>query len=334
MAGVDLSIVIVSWNVRDLLRGCLESVVASAEHSGARPALGSETAASSGWTYEVFVVDNASTDGSPDMVCGSFPDVRVIANEENLGFTVANNQAMRLSVGRYVLLLNCDTEVVGHCLETMIAYMDQNPQVGGAGAQLLNPDGTVQSSRRRFPTLATALLESTLLQQWVPHNKVLGRYYMIDTADDQIQEVGWVVGACLMARRGAIEQVGLLDEGFFMYSEELDWCYRLRRAGWKVVYLPTGQVIHYSGKSSEQVISARHIHFQTSKVRFFRKHHGPIRAELVRCFILLTYLYQLIEEGVKWLIGHRRGLRASRVHAYLEVFKSGLREQHAHRRNG
>jgi len=321
----DLSIVIVSWNVRELLRRCLESIEASARRSDGMFAWVNKGDDKPGWTYEVFVVDNASTDGSPEMVRESFPHVHLIVNDRNLGFTVANNQAIRRSGGRYVLLLNCDTEVVGDALSKMVEYMDAHSQVGVLGPQLLNPDGTIQSSRRRFPTMATAFLESTLLQQWWPRNKVLDRYYMKDTPDDRIQEVDWVVGACLLARREAINQVGLLDEGFFMYSEELDWCYRIKRAGWKVVYLPTAQVIHYEGKSSEQVVPARHIRFQTSKVRFFRKHHGLIRSELLRWFILATYIYQLIEEGAKWLLGHKRPLRASRVRAYLKVLRSGLR---------
>jgi GT2 family glycosyltransferase len=130
-----------------------------------------------------------------------------------------------------------------------------------------------------------------------------------------------VTGAALMARREAVEQVGPLDEGFFMYSEELDWCRRFRAAGWRVVYLPTARVIHHEGKSSEQVLPARHIHFQTSKIRYFRKYHGPAAAEVLRLVLLSNYLWQIGVEGAKWLLGHKRPLRAERIAAYRQVVR-------------
>jgi N-acetylglucosaminyl-diphospho-decaprenol L-rhamnosyltransferase len=304
---VDLSVVIVSWNVRDLLRRCLRSVF------GAR-----------GLTLEVIVVDNASTDDSVEMVRNEFPRVHCIDNPDNRGFPAANNQGIAIAQGRHILLLNSDTETVGDALATMVAFADTHPQVGVVGPQLLNADGSVQSSRRRLPTLATAFFESTWLQPWAPR-RLLERYYVLDQPDDVTLDVDWVKGAALMARREAVEQVGLMDDGYFMYSEELDWCRRFREAGWRVVYLPTAQIVHYEGKSSEQVLPARHIHFQTSKVRYFHKFHGPIVAELLRWFLLASYAWQLGVEGAKWLIGHRRPLRASRIEAYREVLGSGLR---------
>jgi N-acetylglucosaminyl-diphospho-decaprenol L-rhamnosyltransferase len=192
------------------------------------------------------------------------------------------------------------------------------------GPQLLNDDGSVQSSRRRLPTLATAFFESTWLQPWAPR-RLLERYYVLDQPDDVTLDVDWVKGAALMARREAIEQVGLMDDGYFMYSEELDWCRRFREAGWRVVYLPAAQIVHYEGKSSEQVLPARHIYFQSSKVRYFAKFHGPIVAESLRWFLLASYAWQLGIEGAKWLIGHRRSLRAGRIDAYRQVLGSGLR---------
>lgn len=307
---MDLSIVIVNWNVRELLRRCLHSVY---------------RATGASLQVEVIVVDNASSDGSVAMVPEDFPQVHLIANDENLGFTRGNNQAIAQCRGRYVLLLNPDTEVVGDALSTMVRYMDDHPQVGALGPQLLNPDGSVQSSRRRFPTIATAFLESTILQQWFPDNQVLRRYYVRDRGDDEVQEVDWVVGACLLARRQAIEQVGLLDEEFFMYSEEMDWCRRFKERGWRVVYLPTAQVIHHEARSSEQVKPLQHIQFQRSKVLYFRKHHGRWQAEALRLFLLATYAYQLALESMKWLVGHKRLLRAERVRAHWQVLKSGLR---------
>jgi N-acetylglucosaminyl-diphospho-decaprenol L-rhamnosyltransferase len=300
----DLSVIIVNWNVRDLLRRCLHSILANL------PAC----------QLEIIVVDNGSTDGSPEMVRTEFPQVHLMANPDNRGFTAANNQGLAVARGRYVLLLNPDTEVVGDALETLVAFADAHPDVGVVGPQLLNPDGTVQSSRRRFPTLATALLESTWLQPYAPR-RLLARYYVLDRPDDEVQDVDWVTGAALMARREAVEQVGPLDEGFFMYSEELDWCRRFRAAGWRVVYLPTARVIHHEGKSSEQVLPARHIHFQTSKIRYFRKYHGPAAAEVLRLVLLSNYLWQIGVEGAKWLLGHKRPLRAERIAAYRQVVR-------------
>ena len=308
---LDLTVVIVSWNVRDLLRRCLNSI------------LGAPTAAPFG--TEIIVVDNASTDGSAEMVRAEFPNVKLIANRENRGFTAANNQGLALGRGRHMLLLNPDTEVLDNALVTMVRYMDEHPQVGALGPRLQYPDGSLQSSRRRFPTFATALLESTVLQEWWPDNQILHRYYMADTDDDDIQPVDWVVGACLLTRRQVYEQVGGLDEAFFMYSEELDWCRRIKNAGWEIAYLHTAAVIHHEGKSSEQVVPARHIHFQSSKVRYFRKHHGALQAGMLRWFLLGTYLYQAAREGFKWLVGHKRPIRAERLRAYRQVLKSGLR---------
>ena len=304
---IDLSVVIVNWNVRDLLRQCLRLIL--------------DTQC---LTLETIVVDNASTDGSVEMVRAEFSGVHLIANADNRGFPAANNQGIAAAQGGYVLLLNPDTALVGDALATMVAFANANPDVGIVGPQLLTSDGSVQSSRRRFPTLLTAVFESTWLQPHAPR-RLLERYYVLDRPDDVVQDVDWLYGAALMARREAIEQVGLMDEGFFMYSEELDWCRRFREAGRRVVYLPTAQIVHHGGKSSEQVAAARHIHFQTSKVRYFRKYHGRVAAEALRLFLLGNYVWQLALEGAKWLLGHKRPLRASRIVAYRQVLGSKLR---------
>jgi hypothetical protein len=321
---VDLSIVIVSWNVRHHLQGCLQSI------RSAKTRLASEQVADRGIAprtghprLEVIVVDNGSSDGSVEMVRDEFPSVRLIANQDNRGFSAANNQGISAAAGRYVLLLNPDTEIVDDALAKLVAFADEHPRVGMVGPQLLNPDGSVQSSRRRCPNLAIAFLESTWLEPYAPRG-VLDWYYILDRPDDQIQDVDWITGAAMLAHREGIEEVGLLDEGFFMYSEELDWCRRFREAGWGVVYLPTAQIVHHVGKSSEQVVAARHIHFQTSKVRYFRKYHGPPTAEILRWFLLANYVWQLGLEGAKWLVGHKRPLRAQRIAAYRRVLGSGL----------
>ncbi|MCX7707615.1 MAG: glycosyltransferase family 2 protein, partial [Anaerolineae bacterium] len=321
--------IIVSWNVRDLLRAGLRSVTGGQE-SGVRSQDSDTcdlTTDSCPLTPELIVVDNASTDGSAEMVAAEFPQARLIANATNRGFTAANNQGLALARGRYVLFLNPDTEVVGDALTTMVAYMDGHPEVGALGPQLRYGDGSIQSSRRRFPTLATALFESTpLAWHWpVSHNPWARRYHMADTPDDQAQSVDWVVGAALLARREALDQVGGFDEGYFMYSEELDLCRRIKAAGWEIHYFPRAQIIHHEGKSSEQVVAARHIHFHTSRVRYFRKFHGPLAGEVLRFALLGMFGVEWLLEMGKWLFGSKRSLRRERLIAYARLMATGLR---------
>ncbi len=307
----DLSIIIVNWNVRQRLEQCLLSIYPPA---GDRPTL----------TIETIVVDNASTDGSVDMVRRAFPQVTLIANSDNPGFTGGNNQGIAASQGRYVLLLNPDTQVLNDALTRMVAYMDAQPHIGALGPMLLNPDGSVQSSRRRFPRPATAFLESTVLQSWFPRHRLLRDYYVLDTPNDVIAQVDWVTGACLLTRREVLDQIGLLDDGYFMYSEELDWCRRAKMAGWQVVYFPEARVIHYGGQSSEQVKTFQIIQFNRSKIRYFRKHHGALVATLLRVFLLMNYGCQLVIETAKWMAGHKRSLRRQRMRAYWQVLISRL----------
>ena len=317
---VDLSIVIVSWNVRDLLRQCLRSVLGHADVSASPGpvALGDHKA-------EVFVVDNASHDGSAEMVRNEFPMVTLLAEQRNLGFTAGNNVALRRCTGRYYLLLNPDTVVGDDAITAMVDYMDAHGDVGVVGPRLLYGDGRPQPSRRRFPRLRHALFESTLLEQWLPDNRWARHYRMADQPDDIVQDVDWVTGACMMVRAAAVEQVGLLDEGFFMYSEELDWCRRIADAGWRVVYLPEPTVVHFEGRSSGQVSAKRNIYFESSKVRYFCRHEGRARAEILRIFLLVGYVFRMAEEGTKYVLGHRRALRRDRLQAYWRVLRSGLK---------
>jgi GT2 family glycosyltransferase len=203
----------------------------------------------------------------------------------------------------------------------MVAYLDHHPEVGALGPQLLWPEGTVQSSRRRFPTLGSLFWESTLLEQWFPHNRFQHRYHLADVAPNHPQTVDWVVGAALLIRRETWAQVGPIDENFFMYFEETDWCRRAMAAGWQIHYLPTAKIIHYEGKSSEQVIAARTLRFQRSKLHYTRKYFGRGWAVALRLFLWLTYAWQWLEESGKWFIGHRRALRRERMGAYGQVLR-------------
>jgi GT2 family glycosyltransferase len=167
-------------------------------------------------------------------------------------------------------------------------------------------------------------LESTLLHRWFPNSRVVRRYYLDDYPANQAQPVDWLVGAALMIRSEAWQQIGPLDEGFFMYFEELDWCRRCRAGGWEIHYLPTAQIIHHEAKSSEQVLTARTIRFQRSKLRYYRKYYGPNWALTIRLFLLATFAFQLGEESLKWLLGHKRELRHKRMTSYWQVLRSGL----------
>jgi GT2 family glycosyltransferase len=315
---VDLSVLIVSWNVRDLLSACLESIAASAltlvAPDGSASGEGCLRA-------EVLVVDSASTDGTSALVGGQFPWVRLLAQSENVGFTRGNNLALAGARGRHLLLLNPDTAVHDDALPALVAHLDAHPEVGIAGPRVLNADGSTQSTRRRFPTALTAFVESTWLQGYAPR-RPLDRFYVADRPDDGVYEVDWVQGCALIARRAVYEQIGGLDEGYVMFSEELDWCRRAKEAGWRVAYVGTARITHYGGGSTTQVETRKHIHFQQSKLRYFRTYHGRGLALALRLFLLLSYGLQIALEGAKAALGHRRALRRARIRTYWAVIRA------------
>jgi len=317
---VELSIIIVSWNVRELLADCLDSIYGS---PGARVDEDGQLRIGSSH-IEIIVVDNASSDDSTAMVRSDFPHVHLIPSQENLGFTGGNNLGLCEAQGQFVLLLNPDTRIVDDALDNMLAYMRDHPAIGVIGPHLEYGDGSWQPSARRFPSLATAFMESTLLDQWFPGNRWAQRYRMVDLAENETHDCDWVTGACILVREAVVEQVGGLDESYFMYSEELDWCRRIVAAGWRVIYLPSARIVHYEGQSSDQVVARRHILFESSKIRYFHKHHGWLQATLLRGFLWMTYAYRLTEEWAKLVLGHKPDLRRERVAAYRQVLASGL----------
>lgn len=307
----DLSIIIVSWNVSKLLSACLDSIDPN-DDKAKKPRV------------EIIVVDSGSSDDTIHILRTRYPQVQLLPQAENIGFTRGNNIGMAAAQGRYILLLNPDTEIIGDALAQMVAYMDAHPDVGILGPHTLNTDGTTQSTRRHFPTAAVAFFESTWLQAFAPAS-LLDHYYMKHMRDDSVFDVDWVQGSALLARRAVYEQIGGLDEGYVMYSEELDWCKRAKLAGWRVVYLGSVQITHHGGKSTEQVVARRHIHFQESKLRYFRKYHGRVFASVLRLFLLATYVWQLALEAIKSLLGHKRDMRRERIQAYWQVLRSGLK---------
>ncbi|MEO8287360.1 MAG: glycosyltransferase [Chloroflexota bacterium] len=305
-----LSIVILNWNVADLLDACLRSLPAAAANWWPRT--------------EVIVVDNASTDNSLELVRANFPGIRLLSLPDNIGFSAGNNAGIRASHGRYIFLLNPDTVCEPGSISLLCDYIEAQPEVGIVGPRLLNPDGSLQPSRRRFPTLATALIESTPLQPLFSGSGVLRRFYMLDVPDGDPQQVDWLSGAALLCRRQTLQQVGLLDPGYFMFSEEVDLCRRAANGGWSTVYLPQSVVIHYGGQSTEQAVASRHINFNTSKARYFRKHEGRPLGVLLRLYLLASYAAQAASEAIKWLLGHKRPLRAARLGMYASVLRSRL----------
>lgn len=258
-AAPDVSIIVTNYNTRDLLRACF----ASMEGRLGRPWL------------EVILVDNASADGSAEMTREEFPDVRVFVQERNEGFAHANNRGIRASRGRHVLILNSDTEIVDDALERMRDHMDAHPDIGALGARLLNTDGTVQLSCRSFPSYRTVLFHRySLMTRLFPRNRYSAEYLMTDTNHDETMDVDWVSGACMMVRRETMDAVGLLDEGFFMYAEDVDWCYRMKQAGWRVCYLPQAEVRHHIGRSTRNVPYRMTYERHRSMWRFYRKHYS------------------------------------------------------------
>lgn len=308
VSACDLSIIIVSWNVAELLAACLRSIADSAGP----------------YTVETIVVDSASHDDSVARVRRDFPDVILLPQTENLGFVRCNNIGLERARGRYLLLLNPDTEVIGEALATMIAYMDTNPAAGIVGPHTLNTDGSTQSSRRRFPDVRLAFFESTWLQPLAPRGW-LDDFYVIGPPSDAVIPVDWVQGSALLARREVYAQIGGLDPAYIMFYEELDWCKRAKDAGWQVTYLGTAQITHHGGKSTAQVSARKHIHFNESKLHYFRKYHGAGVAVVLRGFLLISYLWQIALEGAKGLIGSQRTLRQERIQTYWQVLRSGLK---------
>lgn len=299
---VDLSVVIVSWNTRDLLAQCLASVYA-------HPPDG---------TLDVLVVDNASTDGSVELVRARFPRVRLIENRENVGFARACNQGMRQAVGQAVLILNSDTIVQAGALQALLACLERHPSAGACGPMLLNPDGSFQASFADFPTL-----RAELIHQFGLARRLLSRSYpSYDLEASRVPRVvEWVGGACMLVRRACLEQVGLLDESFVMYGEEVDWCYRMRARGWAVWYTPSARVVHLGGQSAARVPTWRHLQIQRGRVRFFRKHYGASAAgalvaliritSLLKAACFLTGAARYLVRDRAWRVGHWRAYWAA-----------------------
>ncbi len=286
-----LSILIVNWNTRELLAGCLQSVAGETlQVASPEPATCNLPPA----TSEIIVVDNASTDGSAAMVRERFPSVQLIENRENVGFARANNQAICHSRGRYVLLLNSDTVVHEGALAALAAFMDAHPQAGACGPRLLNGDGTLQPSVHPMLTPGREFWRLIFLDRLWP--RATYRQERWDTTTPRPVEV--IKGACLLLRRAALDQVGLLDDRYFMYTEEVDLCYRLARAGWGLWLVPEAVVTHFGEGSSKQAREEMYLQLYRSKVQFYRKFGGRPRVALYKALVALAYAPRFVAAGL------------------------------------
>lgn len=258
---VALRVLIVSWNAKNDLRACLQSLPAAATRH----------------RLETHVVDNASSDGSPEMVATEFPAVCLIRSQTNEGFSGGNNRVLRNGIdgARYALLLNSDAFPHANALDALLDFADANPQIGIIGPKVLNPDGSLQYSCRRFPTFAAGLFRNVYLGRLFPNNKPAADYLMQDFDHESVRDVDWVSGCALLIRRDCLEAIGPLDaDTFFMYCEDMDWCLRARQAGWRVTYFPHSRVTHIIGRSSDKAADRMIVAHHRSMWRFYKKHRA------------------------------------------------------------
>jgi hypothetical protein len=278
---MDLSVVIVNWNTRDLVLKCLRSLDAATENLSA----------------EVFVVDNGSTDGSVAAIRQVFPEVVVVPNRRNLGFARANNKALRRARGKYILLLNSDVILRGDTVAALMQFMEETPLAGMAGAQLLNSDGSKQNSFDNFPTLLSEGFNKSLLRILLPR-----RFPSKRVTTSSPLEVESVIGACVLVRREAIEAVGLLDEGYFFFMEETDWCYRMMENGWRVYIVPRAEAVHVQGATVQTVKGRAKVEYYRSRYLFFRKHRSRLQTGVLVGVLFFKLGVSLVLHGFMCLL--------------------------------
>lgn len=263
---MDLSILIVNYNTRELTLDALRSVYRSQTK----------------YTFEVILIDNHSTDGSVEAIKEEFPQVKIIENQENVGFAKANNQGIRRAAGRYILLLNSDTIIQPDTLEIMLRFMDQHPNIGASGCKVVLPDGSLDKAcRRGFPTPSASFYYAFGLAKLFPHVPKFNQYQLSYLDPDDDYPVDCLVGAFMLVRREVIDHVGMLDEDFFMYGEDVDWCYRIKKAGWEIYYYPKTSIIHYKGAGKKRKSRKVVYEFHRAMILFHRKHYQKSYSWLV-----------------------------------------------------
>jgi GT2 family glycosyltransferase len=271
---MDVSIVIVNWNTRELLGNCLASIISETRKA----------------TYEIIVVDNASADGSASMCEQDFPRVTLIANKANRGFAAANNQGMAIAAGRYILLLNPDTIVLEQAIDRCVTYADHRPDIGVVGCQVLEADGKIQQTGFCFPSPWTLFLTLSGLPRLFPHVRFFSQPQLGSWNRQSERDIDVISGMFMLVRRDAIRDVGFMDESYFVYAEETDWCFRFHQAGWRRVFYPGAQIIHIDGggKSTSQVNVKMLVQLQKSLMIYFRKNLGFIPWVIAKGLFLLA----------------------------------------------
>lgn len=295
-----VSIIIVNWNTRALTVDCLKSVAEEAERlvinwGEAEP-------------VETIVVDNGSTDDSVPYLRANFPWVRLIINQQNVGFAAANNQGLTHCTGQYVLLLNSDTKVLPGAVEALIRFMADQPKAGAVGSRYLNSDGTLQSSCYPAPSLSREFWRMFHLDKFYAY----GTYPMARWSTETPRPVDTIQGAALLLRREIALQLGLFDPSYFMYSEEVDLCRRIRHAGWQIFWVPASRIIHYGGQSTRLVALTMFLQLYQSKVLYFRKHHGRVITLIYKWVLMAATLMRLAFTPLAWLQSTER--RAQSLH--------------------
>jgi hypothetical protein len=275
---MDLSFIIVNWNAKKYLLQCIGSIIDS------HPS----------FSYEIIVVDNASSDGSPEMVKGQFPDVLVVCNNNNLGFARANNIGIRKAQGKFLCLVNSDVVVSKGCLEKMIAFMQSQPLIGMMGPQVIGINGAVQRSCMKHPTLLNMFARAIALDSIFPKLTLMGNQLMTNWKHDILRRVDIINGCFWLIRRQALEGVGLLDEQFFMYGEDMDWCKRFWDAHWEIVFYPDAQVVHYGGASSANSPIKFYVEMHRASLKYWNKHHGKVSSLIYRLVLLLHHCFRAI----------------------------------------
>ncbi|MTI65574.1 MAG: glycosyltransferase family 2 protein [Firmicutes bacterium] len=276
---MDLSIIIVNYNTNKLIKQTLNSIYKYNHNID----------------YEVIVVDNNSSDDSVYMIKSEFFQVILIENNANLGFSKANNIGIKRASGKYILLLNSDTVIERDTLEIMYKYMEGNENVGASGCKVILPNGNLDKAcKRSFPTPKNALYNALKLDRLYPENKSFGEYDLTYLDEDKTHEVDCLVGAFMMVRREAIEEVGLLDEDFFMYGEDIDWCYRIKKAGWKVIYYPETKIIHHKGGSIKKKRKKIIYEFHRSMYIFYEKHYKNKYSIITRYIVYIGVFTKML----------------------------------------
>lgn len=302
---VDLSIIIVSWNTRDITLNCLKSVYENLKND---------------IKFEVILVDNGSKDGSVESVKASFSQGLVIENRKNLGFAKANNLALAKMRGRYALLLNSDVIITPNSVQRMREFMDSNPHAGAVGVQLLREDGSKQNSVANFPSLATELLNKSILKRIFP-KKYFGKDFLLSPC-----EVESLIGACIMVRKKTIDEIGPLDEDYFFFLEETDWCFRMRKGGWNIFHLPHIQVYHLQGQSVKKEPVLARIEYFRSRYKFFEKHRGEASTYVLRLGLFVKLFIDIVSMLLSSLVPIKdRTKSREKLHVLIRVLMWHLR---------